>query len=106
MILINQAKMLEQAKASMESAIQSLLDTTARANGGWDNMMSARASAKPVLDTDSAEAIAMKTNANALEDWYFKTWGKSYQVQADVEAGTIPMPTIDELIAMLPTFGA
>jgi hypothetical protein len=86
------------------NAIQIMLDTTAKENGNWDNMMSARASAKPILETDSIKAKAMKDNANALEAYYFEVWGKAYAIEAEVKEGTRPMPTTDEVLAELPEF--
>lgn len=91
------AELLEQAKASMESAIQSHIDSQAQSLG-YDGIVSACSYAGYINE--------FQTEAVALGIWRSAVWTKAYQVQADVEAGTIPMPTIDELIAMLPTFGA
>jgi len=88
-----------------EGAIQKLLDDTARENGGWDSMLSARGANVPILDTDSDAVKAMKTNAKELSDYYFAVWEKAYEIQADAEAnGTIP--TTEEVLEQLPTFGA
>ena len=88
-----------------ESAIQKLLDDTAKANGGWDSMLSARGANVPILDTDSDTVKNMKTNAKELSDYYFAVWEKAYAIQADAEAnGTIP--STDEVLSQLPVFGA
>ena len=97
MILINETKALEQAKASMESAVQSHIDSQAQALG-YDGIVSACSYAGYTNE--------FQTEATALGVWRSAVWTKAYQVQADVEAGTIPMPTVDELILMLPIFGA
>lgn len=95
MILINQAKILEQAKASMESAIQNHIDSQAKSLG-YDSIVSACSYA--------GYANEFQDEAIALGVWRSAVWTKSYQVQADVEDGTIPMPTVDELIGMLPAY--
>ena len=92
-----EAELLEQAKASMESAIQSHIDNQAKSLG-YDGAVSACSYAGYINE--------FQDEAVALGVWRSAVWTKAYQVQADVEAGTIPMPTVDELIAMLPTFGA
>ena len=97
MITIDATKALEQAKASMESAVQSHIDSQAQALG-YDGIVSACSYAGYTNE--------FQTEATALGVWRSAVWTKAYQVQADVEAGTIPMPTVDELIAMLPIFGA
>lgn len=90
---------------SFTAHVQTTVDETAKANGSWDNMMSARASAKPILETDSDVAKAMKVNANALESYYFEVWGKAYEIEQDITDGVIAIPTLDEFKTMLPMFG-
>ena len=82
---------------AMESAIQEYIDSQAK-NRGYDSIVSACSYAGYTNE--------FQTEATALGVWRSAVWTKAYQVQADVEAGTIPMPTVDELIAMLPIFGA
>jgi hypothetical protein len=97
MITIDATKALEQAKASMEAAVQSHIDSQAKILG-YDGIVSACSYAGYTNEFQN-EAITLGV-------WRSAVWTKAYQVQADVEAGTIPMPTVDELIAMLPIFGA
>ena len=82
---------------AMESAIQEYIDSQAK-NRGYDSIVSACSYAGYTNE--------FQTEAVSLGVWRSAVWTKAYQVQADVEAGTIPMPTVDELIAMLPIFGA
>ena len=91
------AELLLKAKASMESVIQSHIDSQAQSLG-YDGIVSACSYAGYINE--------FQTEAVELGVWRSAVWTKAYQVQADVEAGTIPMPTVDELIAMLPIFGA
>ena len=95
------AKELLEDKANtlqaMESAIQEYIDSQAK-NRGYDSIVSACSYAGYTNE--------FQTEAVSLGVWRSAVWTKAYQVQADVEAVTIPMPTVDELIAMLPIFGA
>ena len=91
------AELLEQAKASLEVLVQNHLDSQAQSLG-YDGIVSACSYA--------GYANEFQDEAVALGVWRSVVWTKAYQVQADVEAGTLPMPTEDELIAMLPVYGA
>jgi hypothetical protein len=95
------AKIMLEDKANtlqaMESAVQEYIDSQAK-NRGYDSIVSACSYAGYTNE--------FQTEAVSLGVWRSAAWTKAYQVQADVEAGTIPMPTVDELIAMLPIFGA
>ena len=46
------------------------------------------------------------TQCKAISLWIGAVWVKAHEVQADVLSGTIPMPTVEELIAMLPEYVA
>jgi hypothetical protein len=93
MILINQEKALEQAKASMESAIQEHIDNEAKARG-YDNIVSACSYA--------GYPNVFQTEAISLGNFRSACWTKAYEVQASIDTGTISIPTIDELLAMMP----
>ena len=82
---------------SLENAVQEYIDSQAK-NRGYDSIVSACSYAGYTNE--------FQTEATALGVWRSAVWTKAYQVQADVEDGTIPMPTVDELILMLPIFGA
>jgi hypothetical protein len=85
---------------SIESSIQKHLDETAKANGGWDNMMSARAGAKPISDTDTDIIKNIKENAHKLDDYYFKVWAKAYELQESMTE----VPTVESVLEQLPKF--
>ena len=95
------AKIMLEDKANtlqaMESAIQEYIDSQAK-NRGYDGIVSACSYAGYTNE--------FQTEAVSLGVWRSAVWTKAYQVQADVMAGTIPIPTVDELILMLPIFGA
>jgi len=88
----------ELAKRPQEinNAIQQHLDSQAQALR-YDNMMSARSYA--------GYANPFQAEATALATWASDCWVKAGQIEADVKAGTIAMPTVDEAIAMLPVYG-
>lgn len=97
-VVIQQEKTTAELKMELEKAVQDLLDATARANGNWDNMMSARAAA--------AYENPFQAQALTLAGWWGTVWMCCYQILADVEAGTRPPPTRDELLAELPEYSA
>lgn len=88
------AAQLEATKRSYELAVSQHLDTTVQAKG-YDNIVSATSYAG-YTNTFQAEGIA-------AGEWRSAVWSACYQILVDVEAGTRPTPTIDELIAELPT---
>ena len=90
-------KTLDEIKISMESAIQIYVDSQAQLLG-YDGIVSA-CSYAGYTNEFQAEAVSLGV-------WRSAVWTKAYQVQADVMSGTIPIPTENELILMLPIFGA
>jgi hypothetical protein len=76
-------------------AIQSMLDTKV-AERRYLGIISACSYANSTNSTFKAEA-------DACLAWRDAVWLKAYQVLDQVTAGTIPQPTIPELLAMLPT---
>jgi len=87
----------ELAKRPQEitNAISKHLDEQAQALR-YDNMMSARSYA--------GYANPFQDEATKLAQWASDCWVKAGQIEADVKAGNIPMPTVDEAIAMLPVY--
>ena len=81
---------------AIETAIQVLLDTTAKANGNWDSMLSARAAA--------ALPGPFQTQALSLSQWWSDTWAFCYTVLGEVKNGTRPIPSMDELMSELPAY--
>ncbi|MCW8932177.1 MAG: hypothetical protein OQL19_18330 [Gammaproteobacteria bacterium] len=90
------AQSIEQSKAEINNAIQNLLDTTAQSLR-YDNMMSVRSYAGYVNP--------FQEEAQTLAVWASECWVVAGQIEADVIAGTRPMPTVDEVLSELPTYG-
>lgn len=106
-IVVDTATLAIQEKGALltqyEQAIQTLLDDRAKLNK-WDNMASARAAAGiPLAGTESPTQVAMHTNAVTLSRWYLAVWGDAVDILNAVETGAVATPTVDELIALLPT---
>ena len=84
----------EQIIAQYTGSVQQYLDNFARTRN-YDNIMSAAtyaASTGPKFKVEGQYAVEARD----------ATWAKCYVVLAEVEAGTRPMPTLDELLAELP----
>ena len=75
------------------SAVQNLLDTTAQAKH-YDNIISCCSYA--------GAPNAFQAEGQAAIEWRGNVWATCYTIMAEVQAGTIPAPTIPELLAMLP----
>ena len=75
------------------NAVQSLLDTTAQAKH-YDNIISCCSYA--------GAPNAFQAEGQAAIEWRGNVWATCYTIMAEVQAGTIPAPTIPELLAMLP----
>lgn len=84
----------EQIVAQYVAAVQKHLDDFARTRG-YDGIMSAATYATSTVPKFKAEGQYAVEARDA-------TWAKCYEVMAAVEAGSRPMPTIDELFAELP----
>lgn len=83
----------EQVQQSISSAIQMMLDTKAQSLR-YDNMMSVRSYA--------GYANPFQAEAQYLAVWGANCWVKAGQIQADVEAGKRPMPTVDQVLEEMP----
>lgn len=80
--------------AQIVSATQQRLDDFARTRG-YDGILSLctyATSAEPKFKAEGQYAVEARD----------ATWAKCYEVLAAVEAGSRPMPTLDELLAELP----
>ncbi len=84
----------EDKLKSIQNAIQSTLDNEAKAKG-YDSILSACSYA--------GHTNPFQAEGQAFVTWRGLVWEHCYQVLADVQAGTIAEPTIEELIASLPT---
>ena len=84
----------EQIVAQYTAAVQKRLDDFARTRG-YDGILSAATYATSTVPKFKAEGQYAVEARDA-------TWAKCYEVLAAVEAGSHPMPTLDELLAELP----
>lgn len=84
----------EQIIAGFTAAVQQRLDDFAKTRG-YDGILSAATYATSTVPTFAAEG----QYAVQIRD---ATWAKCYEILAAVEAGTRPVPTLDELTAELP----
>ena len=83
-------------KSRLTSAIQSMLDETAKERG-YDSILSLCTYAKSPTEKFAAEG-------QAGVSWRDEVWAKGYTILADVESGSRAIPTVDELLAELPSF--
>lgn len=81
--------------ADYTAAVQSTLDAKARERRYYD-ILSACTYATSTDATFRAEG-------QACVQWRDAVWAKSYDVMAQVQAGTLAQPTITSLLAMLPS---
>jgi len=93
-IKIDHSKVRDRLIAEYKDAVQKHLDDFARTRD-YDNILSA---ATYATSTNPKFAVEGQYAAEARD----ATWGKLYEVLAAVEAGSRPMPTLDELLAELP----
>lgn len=84
----------EQIVTQYTAAVQKHLDDFARTRG-YDGILSAATYATSTVPKFAAEGQYAVEARDA-------TWAKCYEVLAAVEAGSRPMPTLDELLAELP----
>lgn len=84
----------EQIIAGFTAAVQQRLDDFAKTRG-YDGILSAATYATSTVPTFAAEG----QYAVQIRD---ATWAKCYEILAAVEAGTKPVPTLDELMSELP----
>jgi len=89
--------LIDKARTEVNNAIQNLLDTTAQSLR-YDNIMSAR--------SYTGYVNPFQTEAQTLAVWAANCWVKAGQIEADVVAGPRAMPTVDEVLAELPVYGA
>lgn len=86
----------EQIMASLSFAVQHHLDIKARERN-YDGILSLCTYATSVNPKFAAEG-------QAGVEWRDAVWAKCYEILADVQAGTRPAPTAEQLIAELPGF--
>lgn len=84
----------EQIIAQYTAGVQQHLDTFARTRN-YDGLLSAATYA-------TSQVPKFKTEGQYAVEARDATWAKCYEILAEVEAGSRPMPTLDELLAELP----
>lgn len=84
----------EQVAEQLRAAVQDYMDSVARQRN-YDGMLSLCSYATSSNDQFRAEA-------QAGMDWRDNCWALGHGILAQVLAGTMPIPTEDELVAMLP----
>jgi hypothetical protein len=85
----------EYIKNQKIQLIQNHLDKGAQQRG-YDSILSAVSYAVDQNSPFYAEAVA-------YAQWRSQVWATGFQILAEVEAGTHPVPTDEELLALLPT---
>jgi hypothetical protein len=109
---INPTSTFQGGVAANEIAIQAALDANAQTQGYLD-IKSACAYASPTPFTAATGATAAQIalmaqqelyrhQGNAAQQWMSLTWATAYAYIATVQAGTNPMPTAAEAVAMMP----
>ncbi|MHB1125246.1 MAG: hypothetical protein ACYC0T_21360 [Ramlibacter sp.] len=83
-----------RVQAATVEAIQRLLDSTAQAHG-YDHIVSVISYAGSSIPKWSAEGTRAKA-------WRDECWFKAYEIQEAVKAGTMPLPTVEEVLAQMP----
>lgn len=95
LIKIDPVKDGSRILAQHTAAVQSHLDTFARARG-YDGILSACTYATSTVPKFAAEGLYAVTARDSV-------WAKYYQILAEVQAELRPIPTLNELISELPT---
>ena len=85
----------EEVQAMLTAKVQKYLDTTAQ-KLGYDSCLSVCS----YVDTGVAK---FDEEGEAFRKWRSVVWAKGYEIVAQVQASTRPIPTEEELFAELPT---
>lgn len=87
-------ELLAKTKQELTSAIQQHLDSTAQSKG-YDNIISACSYASHVNQFQQEAIIFLQ--------WRSDCWATAINILNGVQAGTREIPTVEELISLLPT---
>lgn len=94
MIKVDPVKAREKIIADFTQRVQKHLDDFARTRN-YDDILSAATYA-------TSQVPKFKAEGQYAVEARDTTWAKCYEVLAEVEAGSRPMPTLDELLTELP----
>jgi hypothetical protein len=83
--------------AELSAAVQAHINATARSQG-YDSALSC-------VSYITSTVATYRTEAATMRDWRDAVWTRCYELLAEVQAGTRPIPTESELIALLPRIG-
>lgn len=89
----------EERLKALDDAVQSALDATAKAFG-YSSIDRA------VSYADEPAVLKFQLEGQALRAWRSLVWAACYEILAEVQGGTRPEPTKEELLAELPLFVA
>lgn len=89
------AEALDRTQKTLTDAMQSYLDHTAQERGydGILSMCSYATSTNPRFGPEGQAGVSLRD----------AVWAYGYQIIAEVQAGTRPVPTAEELVAALPS---
>ena len=83
-----------EKKQEIEQAVQTMLDTEAQ-TAGYDNIVSACSYA--------TSTGTFGVEGQSFVDWRDSCWTMAFTIQQEVLAGTRAEPTVDEVLALMPT---
>ena len=93
------AEQIKTAKINtIGASLDMYIDSVAKAKGYGTNTMSPTAACIAYVGYDNPYRV----EAESFAVWKASIWPIVFQIQADVESGSIPEPTLDEIIAQLP----
>jgi len=91
-----QEEFLASTKSRLTSAVQSMLDDKAKERN-YDSILS-------LCSYATSPTAKFSDEGQAGVSWRDEVWAKGYAILADVESGERAIPTVDELLAELPSF--
>jgi hypothetical protein len=86
----------EERLSVISTTTQKFLDNSAKTYG-YDSIASA------VTYADEPSVLKFQSEGQAFRVWRSLVWDKCYKILSDWEAGTVPEPSPEEVIAQLPT---
>ena len=91
-----QVKAMAALKQSLTSAVQKHMDEKVKERN-YDSILS-------LCTYATSTAAKFSDEGQAGVSWRDEVWAKGYAILADVEGGERAIPTVDELLAELPSF--